>query len=1417
MVAVCACLFSTAVHGNILSWSGGGGANAYWNNSANWGGAGTPANGDTIIFQGPQPNLLNTNNIANLVLNQIRFIGGSGGFDLRGNAFTLTNSIIATNTAGANIIENNITLATATNVQMVVSNGVSLTLDGALSGSVGVNKAGLGTLTYQGPGSNPYTGTTLVSGGTLQLNVGGYNAFGGPLIIGDGSGSAATVRDLQFEEISESVPITINYDGVLDLNNYNETIGPNLTLSGGTIQTSTATLTLSANSTITTTNGYVSNVYGYLNIGSGTLTLQGNGFLFLDASVNGSANVVQNSANGMLYTYLAGSNSFTGNYTANGGVVVLLNPLALGNTNNAMTLNGQAWLEVAANGNITNQSLTVNDYGTLDVYGPSTNSWHANFTLGSPYTITIDVDINCALNLNGPIGGSGGVTKIGQGRLVYAGTNNNTYAGLTTVNQGELDLAKSGGGGVSAIPPFGLGLVIGDGVDAAVVRNYGSTQIWGFAPMTITNSGVWDLNNYYDSAAPLTLNGGQITTGSGFCAMINTVNVGASSTVSGNVRLDSPTVVFSDNAYLYMNASVSSYAANYGLAKAGVGYMYLSASNSYGGLTQVQGGMLYVENPLALGGTNSGTVVSSGASLVLDGNVCVTNEALTLNGLGASSDWGALDVESGIHTWAGPVTNNANSTLDAWNSSSELHINGPITGGGGLELFGYSSGGGTHFFEGSAANTYAGTTTVDAGTTLVLNNTAFDGAIPHDLDINGTVRNLHDSEINNSSTVTIGPSGLLDLSGGGDGIGSLNGSGSVNLGANYVNSFGSGSHTYSGVISGSGEFDVAANNITYTLNGNNTYTGLTRLYDGYTSIVKINDSQPQSPVYVGNLATLGGSGTVGAIATLGNISPGSSPGILTSSNVTFASSGTFTVDLNGPTPGVGYDQLNVRGTNSLANATLVVNPGPGLPGAIGDQFTILNNDGADAITGTFNGLPNGSLFSAGGDTFRINYNGGTGNDVVLTLWGVTNQTITLNAVDRGWYDNTGHHVPSNGNYLAGRLGPTLYNDWFVFNVPVFSGSIVQAELIVNSYTNNSPYGQETYILHQVTNSIAALEAGGSGLTGIYNDLGDGPIYGIRSAAVMESGEKMIIPLNLTFMNDATAASGGQMALGGTLASLDPTNDRCLFRNSLNTPASDVQLRLTFGTALTINGFTSGWYDNTGYHNASNPNYFTGDYLGSFYRNFFTFGLPAFSSRPVNAQLLLNAYTNMTPDRVETYRLYDVTTPLVTLTNDATGATGTYADLGSGAVYGGRDIYLAESGQKISIPLNSTFLVAARAASPGTLAIGGALASLDAAPTNEVLFAYSAYATPVDYQLWLGFLNAPLAPPSFAPGSPAYLGNNQYQMVLSGTAGTTNEIQASFDFQNWDFIQDVGMTGTTATFYYTNTAFPYRFFRAEQLQ
>jgi hypothetical protein len=49
-------------------------------------------------------------------------------------------------------------------------------------------------------------------------------------------------------------------------------------------------------------------------------------------------------------------------------------------------------------------------------------------------------------------------------------------------------------------------------------------------------------------------------------------------------------------------------------------------------------------------------------------------------------------------------------------------------------------------------------------------------------------------------------------------------------------------------------------------------------------------------------------------------------------------------------------------------------------------FTIINNDGADAVVGTFAGLAEGSLVTTGGHQFRISYVGGTGaNDVTLTL------------------------------------------------------------------------------------------------------------------------------------------------------------------------------------------------------------------------------------------------------------------------------------------------------------------------------------------------------------------------------------------------------------------------------------------------
>lgn len=108
----------------------------------------------------------------------------------------------------------------------------------------------------------------------------------------------------------------------------------------------------------------------------------------------------------------------------------------------------------------------------------------------------------------------------------------------------------------------------------------------------------------------------------------------------------------------------------------------------------------------------------------------------------------------------------------------------------------------------SAANTYAGSTTVKSGTTLQL------GA-------NGSLAN--------SSTVTI--DGGIDISGttNGASLVTLSGSGDVTLGTKTL-TVTNGSTTFAGEIAGSGGFTVSGG--TQTLSGDNSYTGSTTIDAG---------------------------------------------------------------------------------------------------------------------------------------------------------------------------------------------------------------------------------------------------------------------------------------------------------------------------------------------------------------------------------------------------------------------------------------------------------------------------------------------------------------------------------------------------------------------------------------------------------
>ena len=56
----------------------------------------------------------------------------------------------------------------------------------------------------------------------------------------------------------------------------------------------------------------------------------------------------------------------------------------------------------------------------------------------------------------------------------------------------------------------------------------------------------------------------------------------------------------------------------------------------------------------------------------------------------------------------------------------------------------------------------------------------------------------------------------------------------------------------------------------------------------------------------------------------------------------------------------------------------------GYAASVTDTFVIIENDGADPVVSTFAGLPNGMGMTIGGQDFWIYYDGGTGNDVVLS-------------------------------------------------------------------------------------------------------------------------------------------------------------------------------------------------------------------------------------------------------------------------------------------------------------------------------------------------------------------------------------------------------------------------------------------------
>jgi hypothetical protein len=105
------------------------------------------------------------------------------------------------------------------------------------------------------------------------------------------------------------------------------------------------------------------------------------------------------------------------------------------------------------------------------------------------------------------------------------------------------------------------------------------------------------------------------------------------------------------------------------------------------------------------------------------------------------------------------------------------------------------------------------------------------------------------------------------------------------------------------------------------------------------------------------------------------------------------------IPITGVQADTGYPQLRIFGRLAFTQEPLNL-AGTILPGAVGDIFTIIDNDGVDIGSAQFAALPEGAIFPWPGSPSlrgRISYVGGDGNDVTLALIGGIEVTNLNNA------------------------------------------------------------------------------------------------------------------------------------------------------------------------------------------------------------------------------------------------------------------------------------------------------------------------------------------------------------------------------------------------------------------------------------
>jgi autotransporter-associated beta strand protein len=197
---------------------------------------------------------------------------------------------------------------------------------------------------------------------------------------------------------------------------------------------------------------------------------------------------------------------------------------------------------------------------------------------------------------------------------------------------------------------------------------------------------------------------------------------------------------------------------------------------------------------------------------------------------------------------------------------------------------------------------------------------------------------------------------------------------------------------YQGDITGAGSVTVTAPDSagTQIFTGHNTYTGGTTVSGGTLLVNNASGSGTGTGAVQVTAGTLGGTGTIAGAVTVGTgsgagafISPGASPGTLTiQSALTLNSDATYRLELNSSTAVADKIVANGVTINGAAFSLTDLGNGKLTPGT---TFVVIDNTSTSPITGVFGNLLDNSTFTNNGNTYQVSYEGGTGNDLTLTV------------------------------------------------------------------------------------------------------------------------------------------------------------------------------------------------------------------------------------------------------------------------------------------------------------------------------------------------------------------------------------------------------------------------------------------------